>query len=73
MFRACAKGERPLPSADDQRLLAPVAKRQIVMRMLRNLSNMYLKSLNLLLAADPTDRAEIETLQSLRGCLARLN
>jgi len=52
------------------------------MRMLRNLSNMYLKSqalgkalraLNLMLAADPTDRAEIETLQSLRGCLARLN
>jgi regulator of sirC expression with transglutaminase-like and TPR domain len=68
--------------AGDPRLLAPVDTRQIVMRMLRNLSNVYVKSrafgkalqaLNLLVAADPTDRAEIEKLQKLRGYLARLN
>jgi len=54
------------PVSEDPRLLAPIGKRRIVMRMLHNLRNVYyfrrafgkaLQTLDLLLAADP-DAAE---------------
>jgi regulator of sirC expression with transglutaminase-like and TPR domain len=56
-----------MPLSDDPRMLAPVGKRQIAIRMLRNLRNVYfnrraytkaLQALDLLIAAEPEAAAE---------------
>lgn len=57
-----ARQSAGMPLSDDPRMLAPVGKRQIVTRMLRNLRNVYfhrhaytkaLQTLDLLIAAEP--------------------
>lgn len=62
-----ARQSSGVPLGDDPRMLAPVGKRQIAIRMLHNLSNVYLnrrafakalQSLNLLVAADPNSAEE---------------
>jgi len=62
-----ARQSAGMPLSDDPRMLAPVGKRQIAIRMLRNLRNVYfnrraytkaLQALDLLIAAEPEAAAE---------------